>query len=102
MASDNYSSGGETVRTLARLVLSRATGDVDPKAMRQAQLLLLDTIGCAIAAKDDAVARPVTGVALDDGSQPQCALIGRPEKASLLNAVLANGVAVRVLDLNDY
>jgi 2-methylcitrate dehydratase len=48
------------------------------------------------------VARAVTDVALNDGAHPQCALIGRTQGTSLLNAVLANGVAVRVLDLNDY
>ena len=102
MGTSNLHSGADTVRTLARLVLSRATPDIDAKAMRQAQLLLLDTIGCGIAGASDTVARAVTDTALNDGALAQCALIGRTQKTSLLNAVLANGVAVRVLDLNDY
>jgi len=70
--------------------------------MISAQLLLLDTIGCGIAAGNDSVARAVIEIALQDGSHPQCALIGRTQKTSLLNAVLVNCALVRVLDLNDY
>ncbi len=33
---------------------------------------------------------------------PQCTVIGSAAKTSLANAVLANGVLIRVLDLNDY
>ena len=101
-SSDTHASGVETVRTLARLVLSRAIADIDTKAIHQAQLLLLDTIGCGIAAGNDSVARAVIEIALQDGSHPQCALIGKTQKTSLLNAVLVNCALVRVLDLNDY
>jgi 2-methylcitrate dehydratase len=84
------------------LVLSRATDAIDATAMRQAQLLLLDTIGCGIAGARELGAHAVADVALKDSNLARCALIGRAKKTSLLNAVLANGVAVRVLDLNDY
>ena len=103
MASpDKHSSGAETVRALARVVLARTTTEIEASAIHQAQLLLLDTIACGIAGVQDRVARAVTDAVLKDGALAQCALIGRKEKTSLLNAVLANGVAVRVLDLNDY
>jgi 2-methylcitrate dehydratase len=101
-SSDKHSSSAETVRALARLVLSRATVEIQARAIRQAQLLLLDTIACGIAGAQDRVSRAVTDVALNDAALAQCALIGRTRKTSLLNAVLANGVAVRVFDLNDY
>jgi 2-methylcitrate dehydratase len=101
-SSDKHSSGVETVRALARLVLARPTAEFEASAIHQAQLLLLDTIACGMAGVQDRVARAVTDEALKDGALAQCALIGRQERTSLLNAVLANGVAVRVLDLNDY
>ena len=101
-ASGKHASGAETVRTLAQLALSRTSQEADPKAIRQAQLLLLDTIGCGIAGAHDSTARAVTEIALNDKALPQCAIIGRGQKTSLLNAVLVNGVAVRVLDFNDY
>lgn len=101
VSSEMHASGTETVRALARIALT--PGDaIAPEAMRQAQLLLLDTVACGIAGAQDATARAVTGIALREAALPQCALIGRAERTSLLNAVLANGVAVRALDWNDY
>src|SRR5882672_8994275 len=94
--------GDGTVRALARTVLQADEAAFSAALMRQAQLLLLDTIGCGIAGAREEVARAVTDVALQDGGKPECVLIGRSEKTGMLNAVLVNGVAVRVLDLNDY
>jgi 2-methylcitrate dehydratase len=103
MAAGQKTRGGaETIRALARAVASAETPAVSSAAMNQAQLLLLDTIGCGIAGAREHVARSVADLALDDGGKAQCALIGRAARTSLLSAVLANGVAVRVLDLNDY
>ena len=92
----------DTIRALARVVLAVKSEAVSPGAIHQAQLLLLDTIGCGLAGAHEAVARAVADVATGDGGKHECALIGRAEKSHLLNAVLANGVAIRVLDLNDY
>jgi 2-methylcitrate dehydratase len=69
--------------------------------VRQARLLVLDTIGCAIAGTRSDVAAAVLDLALDSGGAPQCTIIGSQLKTSLLNAVLVNGVKVRCLDLND-
>src|SRR5258705_191501 len=91
-----------TIASLARVVLQTGEAAFSPAVMRQAQLLLLDTIGCGIAGAHDEVARSVADVALRDDGKPECALLGRPEKTGVLSAVLINGVAVRVLDLNDY
>jgi 2-methylcitrate dehydratase len=102
MAASHENPGGETIRVLARLVHSTETESIPAPAMRQAQLLLLDTIGCGIAGARDEVSRAVAEFVLSNGSKSQCALIGRAQRTSVLNAVLANGVAVRVLDLNDY
>jgi 2-methylcitrate dehydratase len=69
--------------------------------MRQARLLVLDTIGCAIAGSRSDVAAAVLDLMLDSGGAPQCTIIGSRVKTSLTNAVLVNGVKVRCLDLND-
>ena len=94
--------GAPTVVQLARAVCSVATAGISAPAMRAAQLLLLDTIGCGIAGVHEEVAQGLADVVLRDGAKRQCALIGRAQRTSVLNAVLANGVAIRVLDLNDY
>jgi 2-methylcitrate dehydratase len=68
---------------------------------RQARLLALDTIGCAVAGTRSGVAAAVLDLVLDSGGAPQCTIIGSHPKTSLINAVLINGVKVRCLDLND-
>jgi 2-methylcitrate dehydratase len=68
---------------------------------RQARLLALDTIGCAIAGTRSDAAAAVLDFVLDSGGAPQCTIIGSQLKTSLINAVLVNGVKVRCLDLND-
>ncbi len=96
-AQENKTSES-TIGAIARSVSSRLK--LHPAVIQQAKLLLLDSIGCAFAACDDPVARAVVDVAIRDAGE--CAVIGRPQKTSVLGAVLANGTLVRVLDLNDY
>jgi 2-methylcitrate dehydratase len=98
-----HEKGGEgTVHALARIALQVDEAAFSAAIMRQAQLLLLDTIGCGIAGAREGVARAVADVALEGGGKRECAVVGRSEKTGVLNAVLINGVAIRVLDLNDY
>jgi 2-methylcitrate dehydratase len=99
---DKKSGGEGTVRALARVALQFNEAVCSAAILRQAQLLLLDTIGCGIAGASEEVARGIADVALKGGGREECVLIGRTEKTGVLNAVLVNGVAVRVLDLNDY
>ena len=101
-ASQEKQNTAETIRALARVVRETDTQSIPSSAMRQAHLLLLDTIGCGLAGLHEEVAQGVAAVALHDGGRPECALIGRAQRTTVLNAVLANGVAIRVLDLNDY
>ncbi len=90
-----------TIGSLARAILAADARAISPEAIRQAKLLLLDTIGCGLAGTREEVTRSVIELAVR-GGPPECALIGTPAKTDVLNAVLANGVAIRVLDLNDY
>jgi 2-methylcitrate dehydratase len=90
----------ETIGQLARAILDAKTADIPTTALRQAQMLLLDSIGCGIAGCREDAARAVTAIAKESGGD--CALFGATERVSVLNAVLANGVSMRVLDLNDY
>jgi 2-methylcitrate dehydratase len=101
MAVEKRGDGG-TVQVLARVALETNQAAFAPGIMHQAQLLLLDTIGCGIAGAREEVARAVADLALSEAGMPECALVGRSERTTTLNAVLANGVAIRVLDLNDY
>jgi 2-methylcitrate dehydratase len=76
--------------------------DFSQKAVEQAKLILLDTLGCGFAALDDECAGAVLATVRAFGEAPHCTLIGRAERTSAPSAVLANGTLIRVLDLNDY
>jgi 2-methylcitrate dehydratase len=91
-----------TIERLADWVLAVRAHDIADRAVLQAKLLLLDTIGCGIAARDDECARAVLATVDALGGPPQCTVIGNARKTSMPNAVLANGTLIRVLDLNDF
>ena len=91
-----------TVERLAEWTLGVPSADIPERAITQAKLLLLDTLGCGLGALDHAVAAGVVRAMLAQGGQPQATVIGSGRKISAQNAVLANGALVRVLDLNDY
>jgi 2-methylcitrate dehydratase len=92
----------ETIAALAEWVLGIDGNALPLAATEQAKLLVLDTIGCAIAGSLEPAARAVLAVIDGLAGSPTCTVIGRPGKTDVLNAVLANGVLLRVLDLNDY
>lgn len=93
---------GSIVQRMAEWVVGlHADGPADA-AFRPARLLLLDTIACAFAALHDEVATGVIKTVEALGGRPECTVIGRPLRTSAPNAVLANGVLLRVHDHNDY
>jgi 2-methylcitrate dehydratase len=90
-----------SIEAVAEWSLSNGQAYRSELALRQARLLVLDTIGCAIAGSRSDVAAAVLDLVLDAGGAPQCTIIGSHLKTSLTNAVLVNGVRARCLDLND-
>jgi 2-methylcitrate dehydratase len=95
-------SGEGAIARLAAWVAGLCADDFPPRAIEQAKLVLLDTIGCGLAARDDESARAVLATLAALGGKPQCTVLGQAGKMSAPNAVLANGTLIRVLDLNDY
>lgn len=91
-----------TVTALGRAVAQFDPANLSPDVIEQTKLLVLDTLGCAIAAEGQDLVDQVRRVAQAVGGSPQATLIGGEEKSSVLNAILVNGTQVRVLDLNDY
>jgi len=89
-----------TIGLLAQAISSADAGSVSPAAIEQAKLLLLDTIGCGFAGRAEPAARAVLNTISE--SQGPCPVIGQTARTSMMDAVLANGALVRVLDLNDY
>jgi 2-methylcitrate dehydratase len=90
------------VEQLAAWVLATRAHDLSQAAVRQAKLLLLDTIGCGFPALSEQSARALLEVVETSGGAPQCTVIGQARRTSAPNATLANGALVRILDFNDY
>jgi 2-methylcitrate dehydratase len=72
------------------------------EAIGQAKLLLLDALGCALAAISDETVRQTLEVVAGVGGGNQARIVGTSMRSSPPNAVFANGVLIRALDLNDY
>jgi 2-methylcitrate dehydratase len=89
------------IQKLARWSLKDEPAYRDPAALRQAKLLVLDSIGCCYAALGAGVMDEMLELVSDLGGNPEATIVGLPKKTNVLNAVLANGALVRVLDLND-
>jgi 2-methylcitrate dehydratase len=101
MAKEREASGG-SMQALARWMTSVDVGQLPEQVVRQAKLIVLDTLGCGIAGQHEDVSASIVTLMNDVGGNEQCTVVGQPRKTSVLNAVLANGCFIRVLDLNDY
>ncbi|MFM1816328.1 MAG: hypothetical protein RLZ98_3023 [Pseudomonadota bacterium] len=87
---------------LAAWTLSVSDANLPAGAYRAARLLLLDTVGCALAGWHEEVARGVAATVCNESGAGRCQVIGNRLKVGAAGAVLLNGVLARVLDLNDY
>src|SRR5262245_21879079 len=94
--------GPGVVEQLAAWVLAARAHDLSQAAVRQAKLLLLDTVGCGFAALNEHSARALLEVVETSGAARECPAIGQTRRTSAPNAALANGALVRILDFNDY
>jgi len=102
MAKASKPQGPGAIEQLANWILAIRTNDVPEAAIKEAKVLLLDTIGCGYAAFEEIAARAVLDTLADMGGAPQCTVVGSTTKTSAPNAVLVNGSLIRILDLNDY
>ena len=91
-----------SVEALAQLIAYSPSSAISAPQLRQASLLLLDTIGCGIAGRQDDGASAVVQTVACWGGEPSCQIIGHQIRTSVANAILANGALCRALDLNDY
>ena len=70
--------------------------------LTQTKLLILDSIGCALTTLAEHEVVEAVEAIESMGGASQATIIGYPHKSSVANAVLANGILVRYLDLNDF
>ncbi|MBF9033044.1 hypothetical protein HKCCE2091_02240 [Rhodobacterales bacterium HKCCE2091] len=101
ISGNGVADASAPLRNLARWTLSDDPAWADPLIARQARLLILDSLACAVDAIGVRTPVHVAAMLEEMGGKPQCSLIGQAEKSSILAAVLMNGALVRSLDYND-
>jgi len=88
-------------RRLARFVVGLALKDVPPPVVEKAGQLVLDTLGCSLAAARYDFGRAARATAERLGGPPESALIGSRVRVAAANAALANATLAHGLDFDD-
>lgn len=87
--------------TIAQWVHDVDGGSIPQPVIEKAKTHVLDSLGCAFGALEESAPQGVLRAVAAMGGTPECTVIGLPDRTSAANAVLANGMLVRDLDLND-
>ncbi len=88
-------------RKLAAFARGLAPEDVPESTRRVAREAILDTLACAIAGRQERVARGLHAWARGEGESESAGLWGTRQRASAGTAALINGTAAHALDYDD-
>lgn len=88
-------------RRLAEFAAALEPGAVPEAVRARARHLILDAVGCALAAARFDFAAPTLAAAAALGGQGPRAVIGQAARLPLRDAVLANGILIHGLDYDD-
>ncbi|WP_050399834.1 MmgE/PrpD family protein [Bradyrhizobium embrapense] len=88
-------------KTLAGYVSGLALGEIPDPVITEARRLILDTIGCILAATRTRIAPISYGLADFLGDAQIASVAGRQKRASLAGALYANGRLANCMDLDD-
>lgn len=91
------------IETLARFAASSEVSALPPEAVREAGRILLDSLGVAIAGRDELKGRAgISYGRLIGGSmgQGEATILGTGEQASIFGAAYANGELINALDMD--
>ncbi len=86
---------------MARFALSLSYEDIPEPALHQARRFMLDSVGCAFAALNNADMKAAHAYIKALGGRPDATIIGSGLKTNAANAALMNALLVRALDYND-
>ena len=89
------------VQQIAGNVLGVAAASIPLEVVEHTKALILDSIGCALAATEEPAFARASRVLAQLGGNPDCTVIGSSLRVNLPQAVLLNGILIRSLDLND-
>src|SRR4029453_3907873 len=89
------------VQQIACNVLSVAAAAIPLEVVEHTKALIVDSIGCALAATEEPAFARGSRVFAQLGGNPDSPALGSPRAVHLPQAVLLNGILIRSLDLND-
>ena len=89
------------VTQLAQRLLEFDARDVPDDVAVQTKLLILDSIGCALAAREEHAYQRAFRTFDALGGAAECTIVGSKRRMPVTSAVMLNGVLIRELDLND-
>ncbi len=92
----------EGFQQLASWIRDFRTERLPEEAIDKAKLVLLDGLGCALAALSEKTVKQTLKVVAEVGGVDQSRIVGTGMRSSAPNAVFANSVLIRIIDLNDY
>ena len=94
-------SQASLVQQIAGNVLNVAATSIPSEVVEHTKALILDSIGCALAAREEPAFERASRVLAQLGGNTDCTVIGSSQHVNLPQAVLLNGILIRALDLND-
>jgi 2-methylcitrate dehydratase PrpD len=86
------------MRQLAQFAVATGWAELPPSIVHETRLVLLDTIGCALAALATDKGKMNLALAKRYGGPPEASIIGTNDKVSLSTAALVNGELMFALD----
>jgi 2-methylcitrate dehydratase len=89
------------VKQIAERILAFDSKTIPAEVALHARLLILDSIGCALAAKGELAYERALRTFQALGGNAECAIIGSKHRLPVTSAVMLNGILIRALDLND-
>ena len=99
MSTSHDKQDGSIASALAAYTKTLRFEDIDPVTLESAKTLLVDSIGCAIAAHESPTVRKCR--ALVPSFPGPCTVIGTGQRTTMDMAAFVNGAAIRYLDMND-
>jgi 2-methylcitrate dehydratase len=89
------------IQQIACNVLKVADAAIPLEVVEHTKALILDSIGCALAASEEPAFARASRVFAQLGGNPDCTVVGSARRVNLPQAVLLNGILIRSVDLND-
>jgi 2-methylcitrate dehydratase len=103
MAATEKSKGSNMplVKQIAEGILECESKSIPADVLLDAKFLILDSIGCALAAGGEHAYKRALHTFEAIGGNAECTIIGSQHRMPVTSAVMLNGILIRELDLND-